>query len=355
MKKNLILIFFLTGFFSFSQEPISNGLQYELNSTILKEKRIIQVQLPKNYSNEDFSKANYPVVYVLDGDFNFALVSSIERFNTKFLYRPQPEMIVVGINSTDRTRDFTPTKETVRGRDGQLRFQTSGGADEFLKFLDQELKPFIEKEFRTNGYNSLIGHSFGGLFAMYTLMTNPELFQSYIVLDPGLWWDDQFVYKRISEKWDKTDFTKQSLFVALAYEEPENAKDRFAHGSTIKNFCEEYIDKQSLNGLRSAWKYYPDYDHGLVPIAGILDGMIFTFEGIQLPVKKIPENPNLIKETYETFSQKAKFRFYPEESLLVELIKFSISVNQKQNAKEILTYALDLYPDSKQLSKLKNE
>ncbi|GGF06601.1 hypothetical protein SAMN05443634_11310 [Chishuiella changwenlii] len=329
-----------------AQTPYTIGETHTLHSSILNQDRIIDIQLPKNYSNENFSKGKYPVVYVLDGDFNFALLASLERFSTKFLYRPQPEMIVVGIRNTDRAKDYTPTKSKEKTPDNKLMYETSGGADLFASFIEKELQPYINKKFRTNGFNVLHGHSFGGLFAIHTLINHTNLFDAYIAIDPSLWWDNKVVYEQAKKEFKIKDFKNKSLYVALAHEEMGSSTDRLEHGSTIKKFCEEVMP---TSNLYSSWKYYPDYDHGSVPVSSSYDAMGAIFKGIELPVKEIPQNPELLKNTYSSFSKKMNHLFVPEESLLIELIKYTQRVNQQENAKRIIDYALELYPKSSQL------
>lgn len=333
-----------------AQTPYTIGETHTIHSTILNEDRIIDIQLPKNYSNENFSKGKYPVVYVLDGDSNFSLMASLERFSTKFLYRSQPEMIVVGIRNVDRARDYTPTKSSEMTKDNKLVYETSGGADLFAGFIEKDLKPYINKHFRTNGFDVLHGHSFGGLFAIHTLINHTNLFDAYIAIDPSLWWDNKVVYKQVKKDFKTKDLKNKSLFVALAYEELGSQTDRLEHGSTIKKFCEEVMPESNL---KASWKYYPDYDHGSVPVPSAYDAMTSIFKGIELKVKNIPQEPQLIESTYNDFSKKMNHVFVPEESLLVELIKYTKRVNQLENAQRMIDYALELYPDSEQLKTMK--
>ena len=345
---SVIIIFFFS--LLHAQTPYTIGETYTIHSNILNEDRIIDVQLPQNYSNQDFAKGKYPVVYVLDGDTNFSLVASLERFSTKFLFRSQPEMIVVGIRNIDRTKDYTPTKSLSKNKDNKLQYETSGGAENFINFIDKELKPFINKKFRTTGFDVLHGHSFGGLFAIYTLLNHTDSFDAYIAIDPSLWWDNKVIFKQAQEEFKTKDFINKSLYVALAHEKIDAQKDRLEHGSTIRKFCEELLPTTQLY---FSWKYYPDYNHGSVPIPSSYDAMVAIFKGIELPIKEIPQNPELLQETYDTFSKKLNHTFVPEESLLIELIKYTQRVNQQDNANKILTYALKLYPDSKQLKTMK--
>lgn len=327
----------------FAQKPIVNSYEYKLYSKALSEERTIQVQLPKNYNDSLFAQASYPVMYVLDGDFNFQFITALERFNTKFLYRSQPEMIIIGINNIDRTRDFTPTKNNKKGH-----FKNSGGAIRFIKFIAEELQPHINSIYRTNGYDILWGHSFSGLFTMYTLFEQPNLFDSYIAIDPSLWWDDAVLLKKAIG----VNLTHKNLFLAIG-NTSEKEKQAIAHTRAINQFCNEILSKTSKDTFRSLCKYYPKYNHGEVPISGTVDALKFLFEGIELPVKEIPKNPILVKKNYEALSKKLHFELYPDESLLWMLIQFCFRSKKDAAAYKLLAYALQLYPTSKQLQNLK--
>ena len=155
---------------------------------MLGEDRVILVRTPAGY---EANKASYPVLYMTDGDAHMAHTAS----TIEFLARNGriSEMIVVGIPNTDRTRDLTPTKAT--GPEA-TDMPTAGGADTFLKFIETELFPEIEKRYRVQPYRILAGHSFGGLFTIHAMIARPELFHSYIAVSPSLQWSEQATLKR---------------------------------------------------------------------------------------------------------------------------------------------------------------
>ena len=136
-----------------------------IKSSALGEDRVILVRTPPGYATNN---VKYPVLYMTDGDAHIGHTSS----TIDFLVRNgrMSDLIVVGIPNTDRTRDLTPTKANGPNA-GQ--FPTAGGADKFLKFIEAELIPEIEKTYRVQPYRILAGHSFGGLFAVHALITRP--------------------------------------------------------------------------------------------------------------------------------------------------------------------------------------
>ena len=120
---------------------------------------------------------------------------------------PSPEMIVVAVRNTDRTRDLTPSPftpdppEDGEGEDGdegdgENPMPTAGGAGAFLDFFERELFPFVEERYRTQPYRIVIGHSFGGLFAVHALVHRPAAFDAYVAISPSLWWANGVVVDR---------------------------------------------------------------------------------------------------------------------------------------------------------------
>ncbi len=153
----------------------------KIHSKILDEERFILIHTPKDYQQNG---KNYPVLYLLDGDTHLRHVSGL----TEFLAFNQlmPEVIVVAITNTDRARDLTP-KPSKQNK----RMPTAGGADNFIRYLSDEVMPMVEKQYRTAPYKILVGHSFGGLFAIHTQFTRPSLFNAYIAISPTLDRDDK--------------------------------------------------------------------------------------------------------------------------------------------------------------------
>ena len=189
----------------FPQATIPNTEVRSLPSTIVDQEFRIYVALPLDYQTAGDS---YPVLYISDANWIFGSVT--ENVRLLQLFREIPQMVIVGIGypvndfrKTQglRVRDLTPTRNDA-WIDGLLKltqadFTTdgSGGADNFLKFIREELKPFIEANYRINSEdNSILGHSFGGLFALYALLQAPNTFNRYIISSPSIWWDPEAVF-----------------------------------------------------------------------------------------------------------------------------------------------------------------
>lgn len=163
--------------------PIEYGRSYRFKSRILGETRVIDVSVPDRYALD--ATRRYPVIVVLDGDFEHAIAASIAQFYAGS--SQMPEAIVVGVRNTNRSRDLTP--EPVAGFERPPEASDGGGAPAFLAFLGNELLPYLDRAYRTAPLRVLVGHSLGGLFAAYALGKRPELFTGYVLMEPSLWWN----------------------------------------------------------------------------------------------------------------------------------------------------------------------
>jgi predicted alpha/beta superfamily hydrolase len=170
-----------------SRKPFILGVIDEIQSTELLEKRILNIYLPEGYDPKDTTK--YPVIYLLDGSAteDFIHIAGLVQFNSFSWINQVPKSIVVGIASVDRKRDFTfPTTIS----EEKKAFPTSGHSDKFISFLEKELIPFIQTNYKANSSKTIIGQSLGGLLTTEILINKPTLFNKYIIVSPSLWWDN---------------------------------------------------------------------------------------------------------------------------------------------------------------------
>ncbi len=137
----------------------------------------------------------YPVLFVLDGQWDFKLLDSV--YGGLYYDRYVPEMIIVGITYTGenpdydalRAMDYTPTREE--------RLKNSGDAAKFLQFLKKDLIPFVEKNYQADASKRiLMGSSLGGLFTLYALFTEPDLFAGYVAASPAVSYGNNFSFKQ---------------------------------------------------------------------------------------------------------------------------------------------------------------
>ncbi|MBL8265002.1 alpha/beta hydrolase [Steroidobacter sp.] len=181
-----MLVFWMTASIASAQTlaiESADPAQSVIWSKTLGEWRRIIVRLPESYSR---STQTYPVIYLLDGETHTALTAETVAFMASNVL--MPEAIVVGIPNgvLSRSHNLTPPSSVA----AEMK-DAEGGASEFLSFIVDEVAPWIEQRHRTEPFRILIGHSYGGLFAMHTLLTRPDAFNAYLALDPSLWYDRQ--------------------------------------------------------------------------------------------------------------------------------------------------------------------
>ena len=252
----VILSFSLQSIVSAQDLP---GKRDSINSAILNEKRIIQVVLPQKYDPASTDK--YDVLYVLDGEGNTKLAMDVQRFIEDEAF--MPKTIIVGVLNTDRDRDLTPTHVADD--------KTSGGADKFLGFLKNELIPYINKNYPSNGDNTVFGHSFGGLFVTYALLNEPQVFKSYVAADPSFWWDKNYMNKVAVDKLPGLANLNKTLYISGREGEAYKGMGIVGMDSILKKYAPAGF----------IWKDqpYPDETHGSVRLKSMYDGLKFTYSG----------------------------------------------------------------------------
>jgi uncharacterized protein len=229
------------------KSPLYIGETIEVESKILDQTRTINIYLPSNYSKDGTKK--YDVIYLLDGglDEDFIHISGIVQFLTLSWINKLDESIVVGIANTDRKRDFTfPTRLTKDKTD----FPSNGHSASFISFLEMELQPFIAEHYRTTANKTLIGQSLGGLLATEILFKFPDLFDSYIIVSPSLWWDSGSLLDM-----DQVNISgKKSIYIAVGKEgEMMEQAARTLH---------KKISAAELKGLELYFDFFENQSHG---------------------------------------------------------------------------------------------
>jgi predicted alpha/beta superfamily hydrolase len=167
-------------------EPVLPHQTWTIDSKVLGETRRINVYTPPGY--EDAAGARYPVLYMPDGgvgeDFPH-VTSDIDSAIRAGEMRP---VIVVGIENTERRRDMTGPTDVEADRKIAPRV---GGSANFRAFIRDELMPLVRRRVRGSGQTAIVGESLAGLFILETFFEEPQLFGTYIVLSPTLWWNAQ--------------------------------------------------------------------------------------------------------------------------------------------------------------------
>jgi predicted alpha/beta superfamily hydrolase len=264
------------------------GHKEVIHSDILNEDREVWIHLPVSISDDTFKKTKYPILYLLDGPGHFYSVTGIiKRLSSSKIV---PEMIIVAIRNTNRSRDLTPTHVDLDFFSGDSIRYASGGGNKFLDFMEKELIPHIDKTYPASTYKTFVGHSFGGLSVINALINRQHLFNNYVAIDPSLWWDNQAFLKVADSILSGNKFDGKSLYVGVANTMGEGMKIKdirndntksTAHIRSILKFVNS-MDSQNNNGLHFGWKYYENDDHGSVPLITEYDALRFLFPWYRL-------------------------------------------------------------------------
>ncbi len=334
----LLLLLVGSGARASAQQVYDTGTRLTLKSEVLGEERTILVRTPPGYEQDGL---RYPVLYMTDGDAHLqhtaATVSFLARNNR------MPEMIVVGVANTDRTRDLTPTHVEHLSGNPQARFPTSGGADKFLKFIETELIPHVESKYRVQPYRVLAGHSFGGLFAVHAMLTRPELFNAYIAASPSLQWDNFLLTDRAKEFFKNRKEYNRTLFVSLG-NEPGDIEDGF-------KLFREILEKQRTKDFAYEVVHLTDEDHGSIVMRSHYAGLRRVFDGWQLP--RDPQTGAVkidgfkgVEEHYRKLSERLGFAVYAPEGLVNQLGYALLAQNKPDEAIDAFRKNVERYPAS---------
>jgi len=337
----LFSIFFQTQVFGQMEESIVIGTKIKMKSEILNEERTYILGLPKSY---DSSVSKYPVLVLLDADSNFpALSGIIDKMNGRQI----PEMIIIGIvneSNDKRTRDFTPTNSIIflNGEEKPQFQKTSGGSKSFLNFLEKELLPEIDKKYRTNSYKTLVGHSYAGLVAGISYLSDASSFDSYIAIDPSFWWDNQVVLTYIDNA-NVERLKNKKLYISSAYSY-ETWKD---FGLTRKSHDLFFAELQNKNILTPNLKlqYFEQEDHWTVPTLSFYYGLKFIYADFNMKDLRTSSIEKIVAYYKNRFGGK----FSPPESGINRLAYSYLQKSKKEDldkAIELFQLNASNYPES---------
>jgi len=339
------------------------GKTDSVRSKILNEERTLWIYLPPGY--DPTQSKRYPVTYLLDAEWNFAAFSGmVNELSSVIGNTVFPQMIIVAIPNTDRTRDLTPTNALVDpGGNIIADFKTSGGGENFTSFIKTELIPHIDSAYHTAPYKLMVGHSFGGLTAINILLNHTELFNDYLVIDPSMWWDSHKLLNQAREQLKEKRFEGKSLFLAIAHTQPAMMDtltvQRDTSGGTnhlrsiiqLKNI----LQQNPANGLHWGYKYYDGDSHGSVPLIAEYDGLHFLFNYFDFPAGFLASliDPNVkvdlqsvFTSHYHEISKRFGFEVLPAEGLLSELGSDLLYYNLPDRALILFSMNLKNYPGS---------
>lgn len=306
-------------------EDIVIGQYRTLDSRILGETRTALVHLPEGYASTNLS---YPVVFFLYGDFVMTYfadaASTLERLNS---FRLIPDVILVGVDNTDRYRDLRPLKP-----DG-----SAGGADAFTGYLNEELFPFISANYRTNGYRILAGPQAGACFGFFALTAHPDLFNAFILENsfdnPRV--IDDFLMEKATRRFSADSTLNVFLYMQTAMKSPN-------YPFSLEQ--QSLIEQHTPIGFRYVFSA-SDNDHYLID-NGFRTGMLNLYEGYFLPDSVAIKGLNEVLSYYQKVSEVIGYTVTASDHNLHHAASLVSSTGNQEEAKKIYSYLLSLYPES---------
>jgi len=321
-------------------------------SNILKEKRAIWVYVPE--TNDKAQR--FPVLYLLDAEEHFHSAVAIAKQLSGVL----PDMIIVGITNTVRNRDLTPTHVKADAYVNEGYARVSGGGEDFLKFMRDELMPHVNATYPASSYKMFSGHSLGGLAVVNAFLHHNNMFNAYIALDPSLWWDNKKLVKDAQAILPAAKLSNKVLFVAIANNIPDGLDTLTVQNDTLNpntiltrsvlSFVHAVGNANNI-GLRWSDKFFPGERHGTVELLAEYDALHFVFDYYNFSTRPFTENPNLNIDSmviahYNLVSKNLGYKILPGEDMINELGYACMGNNKMNKAYTFFKMNTDNYPTS---------
>ena len=271
MKNQLIILFLIANISLLPNSLIAqridskilkSGKTITIHSEVLNQKRKLFIYKPQIDISSD---PPLPILYMMDGE-NIGMVANI--VDAAIINGDFPPMIIVGIANykEERTNDLTPFP---LGTNNSLGATKSGGGKLFLKYIKDEVIPFINKEYKTTDEKILFGHSLGGLMSVYCLLMYPELFNDYIAVSPSLWLENDYIIQEAEALFKTKNYINKNIFISDGTEDP-NLK-------VVQKF-DSLLQKNKQSGLNYKYTSYENETHNSQLVKAIPDGIRFIIE-----------------------------------------------------------------------------
>lgn len=261
-----------------------------LASKLIKQEYKLLVNLPKNYDKSD---KNYPVVYLLDAHLDYGMLLAI--YEQLYFDGDVPDAILVGISwggeepNPDklRMRDFTPS--AVKDE------PDTGGGDLFLSVIKTELIPFINEEYRTSRQRILVGSSLGGMFTIYAMFRDPELFSGYLSTAPAAFFADEELLKVATSFVAPEIKNKVKLYSVVS-------KSDWVFPSVDK--LHKFLEKKKLDGIEMKLGILNELGHNATKSIGNIRGLQYLFEKNEVTLSQ--NEADLLIGTYKDIDSEYK-------------------------------------------------
>ena len=307
---------------SFCQEPeaISIGGRITIQSKVLTEERDIYIHLPGTY---DESNSRHPVLFILDAERHFSFSVGIEDFLSRV--GRIPEMIVIGIPNVNRNRDFSFDKEQ------------QGRADDFMKFLEEELIPYVDAHYRTYPYRILNGWSLTGAFSIYVHFSKSGIFNGTIAMSPSFLPLYGHLTGFVGSVLKMREDIPGSLYFTLG-DEP-----------TSRENIEGFLDLLRVHlDDKKRWKFqvFDTEDHTSVRLKSLYAGLEYMFDGWRLTSEVFEQGAEAVRNHYRRLSDRFGYDVEIPEQFINQIGYELLFLNREELAIEIFKLNTEEHPGS---------
>ncbi|CDG82683.1 alpha/beta hydrolase [Janthinobacterium agaricidamnosum] len=254
------------------------------------------VSLPAGYAT---SARSYPVLFVTDANYAFPLIRSIAR-RAGNGGKDIDDFILVGLSYAkgdtpeySRRRDYTPSgfgqamTSDMPGREARF-----GEAEGYRRFIAAEVFPFIAKTYRADMRRKIYaGHSYGSLLGLHMLLTEPSMFQHYILGSPSLWFNNHVMFARERDYAASHKDLPAKVYLAIGSDEtikPASTDPRHANEHDMLRDLRKFtrtLESRRYPGLQVQSKVIADEDHLTVAPAILTRGLMWALKPAPAPLK----------------------------------------------------------------------
>jgi hypothetical protein len=309
-------------------ESITLGTYRTIHSNILNEDRLLWIHLPKEY--EDTGLA-YPFLILLYVDLYNYFTDAVSITEKLGETGEIPPVIIVGVANTNRYRDLLPYP---------TRWAPEGGkAGDFLRFLEEELIPYVDKNYRTKEFRILAAPQASAVFSLYSLINRPHLFDATIAQNPFMNPENAEKLYPMAEEFFSTASTLRHLFYVTCEknDRPQDLEyiERFAQLPGVK----------ATEGFRFVLDIREPTGYFIPPLP-FTTALRTLFRGYQLPDEFHADSLQDILDYYGKRSADYGFPVDPPEHMLTFEGDELLQRGKTQQALDVFTYQLGLYPKS---------
>ncbi len=306
---------------------IGIATKHVISSNILNEDRDILISLPEDYEK---TTSNYPVLVLTDGKQNIKhAIGSIELLTRTGSI---PPLIVVGIKSTNRTKDFTPTVSKMH--------PGSGNGPKYLDFIETEVLTFVKNNYRTHPFTILEGHSLGGVFTAYALLEKPDLFDAHLIMSPSFWWNEEEFIKKSGTFFTANPNLEKALYFSIGADE---SSATWGMRKELSKFVDSLKAHKPKN-LRFKHTEFKNEGHMSSPLLGTYFGLKWIFSDMLYTDNQIE---NYTDKAFLAHEQKMMDKYGLEAKQSAEsyvmLSNYVSSKKKYKSAITILKRAVEVY------------